>query len=348
MLDAAVARRLKLVGFDVDGVLTDNGIYVGMVGDHPVEFKRFHIQDGLGVRLLRTAGLLVVWLSGRESTATMLRARELAVDEVIQDPTARKLPVFEALLERRGLAWEECAFVGDDLADLPLLTRVGLPIAVANGVTEVKAAARVVTTVPGGQGAVREVAELILKARGEWQGLLTKYFLERGDVPHGAQRARCARARRAGARGRCDPSGRRAPGPRLLGRRAAAREGHRPADRLRHRQVGTDRAQDRGYAHLHRQPRLVPPSGGLAAWRPGPRRERGRRHPALEERRLRRAVRPRGSAQAARRTDHCAHGGSGLTARSPVRRRPRCQRHGGGVPRDAGAYHQHHGSAGAR
>src|SRR5882762_8665407 len=94
MLDAAVAHRLKLVGFDVDGVLTDNGIYVGMVGDHPVEFKRFHIQDGLGVRMLRTAGLLVVWLSGRESAATALRARELAVDEVIQDPTARKLPAF--------------------------------------------------------------------------------------------------------------------------------------------------------------------------------------------------------------------------------------------------------------
>ncbi len=98
MLDAAVARRLKLVGFDVDGVLTDNGIYVGMVGDHPVEFKRFHIQDGLGVRMLRTAGLAVVWLSGRESAATALRARELEVDEVIQDPTARKLPAFEALL----------------------------------------------------------------------------------------------------------------------------------------------------------------------------------------------------------------------------------------------------------
>src|SRR3989441_1080035 len=189
MPDAAVARRLKHVGFAVDGVLTDNGIYVGMVGDHPVEFKRFHIQDGLGVRLLRTAGLLVVWLSGRESTATMLRARELAVDEVIQDPTARKLPVFEALLERRGLAWEECAFVGDDLADLPLLTRVGLPIAVANGVTEVKAAARVMTTVPGGQGAVREVAELILKARGEWDALVSTYFGERGDVVRGAQRS---------------------------------------------------------------------------------------------------------------------------------------------------------------
>jgi len=190
VIDAAVARRLKLVGLDVDGVLTDNGIYVGMVGDHPVEFKRFHIQDGLGVRMLRTAGLLVVWLTGRESAATTLRARELAVDEVIQDPTARKLPAFEALLARRGLAWEECAFVGDDLADLPLLTRVGLPISVANGVAEVKAAARLVTTAPGGQGAVREVAELILKARGEWQGLLTKYFLERGDVPHGARRPR--------------------------------------------------------------------------------------------------------------------------------------------------------------
>ena len=190
MLDAALARRLKLVGFDVDGVLTDNGLYVGMVGDHPVEFKRFHIQDGLGVRMLRAAGLAVVWVSGRESAATALRARELAVDELIQEPTARKLPVFEALLARRGLAWHECAFVGDDLADLPVLARVGLPVAVANGVPEVQAAARLVTTVPGGQGAVREVAELILKARGEWQGLITKYFLELGDVPHGAQRSR--------------------------------------------------------------------------------------------------------------------------------------------------------------
>ena len=190
VLDATTARRLKLVGLDVDGVLTDNGIYLGTVGDHPVELKRFHIQDGLGVRMLRSAGLAVVWVSGRESAATALRARELEVDELIQDPTARKLPAFERLLERRQLEWEECAFVGDDLADLPVLARVGLPVAVANAVAEVRSAARVVTTVPGGQGAVREVAELILKARGEWQGLLTKYFVERGDVAHGAQRSR--------------------------------------------------------------------------------------------------------------------------------------------------------------
>ncbi len=189
-LEPTLVRGLKLVGLDVDGVLTDNGVYLGLVGDHPVEFKRFHIQDGLGVRLLRAAGLVVLWLTGRESAATVLRARELAVDELIQDPTARKLPAFEAVLARRGLSWTECAFVGDDLADLPVLTRVGLPVAVANAVPEVKRAARVVTRVPGGQGAVREVAELILRARGEWQPLLTQYFLERGDVPHGAERAR--------------------------------------------------------------------------------------------------------------------------------------------------------------
>jgi len=190
VIDAALARRLKLVGLDVDGVLTDNGVYIGMVGDHPVEFKRFHIQDGIGVRMLRSAGLAVVWVSGRESAATALRARELGVDELIQDSTARKLPAFEGLLARRRLGWEQCAFVGDDLADLPLLARVGLPIAVANGVAEVKAAARFVTTVPGGQGAVREVAELILKARGEWDDLVNKFFVERGDAPHGAHRAR--------------------------------------------------------------------------------------------------------------------------------------------------------------
>jgi len=189
-LDAALARRLKLVGFDVDGVLTDNGVYIGMVGDHPVEFKRFHIQDGIGIRMLRSAGLAVAWVSGRESAATALRARELGVDELIQDPTARKLPAFEDLLARRALRWEECAFVGDDLADLPLLARVGLPIGVANGVSEVKDAARIVTTAPGGQGAVREVAELILKARGEWDDLVNRFFGEHSDAPHGAHRPR--------------------------------------------------------------------------------------------------------------------------------------------------------------
>lgn len=193
MLDATLARRLKLVGFDVDGVLTDGGIYIGQVGDHPVEFKRFHVNDGLAIKLLRDAGLVVVFVSARDSEATSVRARELKVDEVVHDK--RKLPAFEGILERRGIAWDESAFVGDDLPDLPVLRRVGLPIAVSNAVAEVKAAVRVVTAAAGGQAAVREIAELILKARGVWDNLVQRYLRERGDVEtpigsSGAGRAR--------------------------------------------------------------------------------------------------------------------------------------------------------------
>ena len=192
MLKPAVARQLKLVGFDVDGVLTDGGLYVGESADQPVELKRFHIQDGLGIKFLRQAGLVVVLASARRSEATEVRGRELKVDEVVQDNP--KLAPFATMLARRGIQWTECAFVGDDLPDLPLLTRVVLPIAVANAVAEVKAAAALVTKRSGGAGAVREVAETILKARGVWNDLLQQYLQERGDVE--AQPAR--RSRRAG------------------------------------------------------------------------------------------------------------------------------------------------------
>src|SRR2546429_1224952 len=153
MIDASLARRLKLVGLDVDGVLTDNGIYVGMVGDHPVELKRFHIQDGLGIKLLRDAGLVVVLASARRSEATELRARELKVDEVVQDK--RKLPAFEDLLRRRGVSWEDCAFVGDDLPDLPLLRRGGVPPARADAGSGVVAPAPLLAKGPRRQGGVR-------------------------------------------------------------------------------------------------------------------------------------------------------------------------------------------------
>ena len=188
MLNAALARRLKLVGFDVDGVLTDGGLYVG----EAVELKRFHIQDGLGIKFLRQAGLVVVLASARRSEATATRGRELKVDEVVQDNP--KLAPFATILAKRGVEWSECAFVGDDLPDLPVLSRVALPIAVANAVPEVKAAAALVTKNAGGNGAVREVAEVILKARGVWKSLLQQYLQERGDVE--AQPAR--RSRRAG------------------------------------------------------------------------------------------------------------------------------------------------------
>ncbi len=188
MLDPALARRLRLVGFDVDGVLSDGGIYIGRVGDHAVEFKRFDSQDGSGAWLLRRAGLTLVFASGRHSDATIIRAREMKIDEVIEDETGggRKLTAFEAMLERRAIAWDECAFVGDDLADLPLLTRVALPIAVANAVPEVARPAAFVTQRSGGHGVVREVAKEILTARGVWDDVVRQYVEERGDA---AQRA---------------------------------------------------------------------------------------------------------------------------------------------------------------
>jgi 3-deoxy-D-manno-octulosonate 8-phosphate phosphatase (KDO 8-P phosphatase) len=177
-LDAAAAGRVRLLGLDVDGVLTDNGVFIGPVAGERVELKRFDIQDGLGLILLRTAGLPVVWVSGRRSEATALRAAELRVEEVLQVPGPRKAAAFGDLLERRGIGWEEVAFVGDDLADLPVLRRVGLPIAVANAVPDVKAVASYVTKAAGGHGAVREVIELLLRARGEWTGILERYFAE--------------------------------------------------------------------------------------------------------------------------------------------------------------------------
>jgi 3-deoxy-D-manno-octulosonate 8-phosphate phosphatase (KDO 8-P phosphatase) len=178
MIDASLARRIRLLGLDVDGVLTDNGIFLGPVDGRVVELKRFDIQDGLGQVMMRSAGLPVVWVSGRYSEATTARANELRIEEVLQVPGPHKLEAFGALLERRGIAWEDAAFVGDDLADLRVLRRVGLPIAVANAVAEVKAVAAYVTTATGGHGAVREAVEALLRARGEWSGLLERYFAE--------------------------------------------------------------------------------------------------------------------------------------------------------------------------
>jgi 3-deoxy-D-manno-octulosonate 8-phosphate phosphatase (KDO 8-P phosphatase) len=177
-LAAATAGRVRLLGLDVDGVLTDNGVYIGPVAGDRVELKRFDIQDGLGLILLKTAGLPVVWVTGRNSDATALRASELRVEELLQVPGPRKAVAFGEMLERRGIGWDEAAFVGDDLADLPILRRVGLPIAVSNAVAEVKQAAAYVTRAAGGHGAVREVIETLLRARGEWSEIVERYFAE--------------------------------------------------------------------------------------------------------------------------------------------------------------------------
>ena len=178
-IDPARAARVRLLGLDVDGVLTDNGIWVGRVAGERVELKRFDIQDGLGHRLLRTAGIPVLWLSGRRSEATTLRAEELQVDELLQVGGPEKLDALGQVLSRRGLEWDEVAYVGDDLADLQVMRRVGLPIAVANAVPEIRAVAVAITRATGGYGAVREIVDALLRARGVWSDMLERYFTER-------------------------------------------------------------------------------------------------------------------------------------------------------------------------
>ena len=176
----ALARKIRLVGLDVDGVLTDGGIYLGATDQgERVELKRYDIQDGLGIRMLQEAGLTVAIVTGRESHSVRLRAEELGITEVHQDRTAAKLRIFDEMLARLGIAWDEVAFVGDDLPDLPILRRAGLPAVVGNATSDARATAVWSATKHGGRGAVREFAEALLHARGEWSTAVDTYVRDR-------------------------------------------------------------------------------------------------------------------------------------------------------------------------
>lgn len=179
-IDPALARRVRLVVLDVDGVMTDGGIYLGATeSGEPVEMKRFDIQDGIGIRLMQDAGITVAIVTGRESHAVRIRAEELYITELHQDRTAAKLRIVTEMLERLGIGWDEAAFLGDDLPDLPILRRVGFPAVVGNATADARACARWAATREGGRGAVREFAEALLGARGEWHEQVEKYVAER-------------------------------------------------------------------------------------------------------------------------------------------------------------------------
>jgi 3-deoxy-D-manno-octulosonate 8-phosphate phosphatase (KDO 8-P phosphatase) len=181
-IDAEVARRVRLVCFDVDGVLTDGGIILGDAAGARVELKRYDIQDGLGIVMLRQAGLKTAIITGRESESVRLRAIELGVDECIQDNKARKVSALKQLLVKHGITWEEVAFVGDDLPDLGVMRIVGLPVCVANASPEARREARLELTKAGGAGAVREFCEVLLRARGEWDSAVEGYVASRGET----------------------------------------------------------------------------------------------------------------------------------------------------------------------
>lgn len=178
-LEKEAAARVKFVGLDVDGVLTDGGIYLGDVAGQRHEFKRYDIQDGLGIKMLQQAGIVVAIITGRVSESVTLRAAELGVDELVQDQHARKVIALREILDRRGFTFDDAAFVGDDLPDLGVLRQVGLPVVVANCTDEVFRIARLRLTRSGGQGAVREFAEILLRARGEWDDLVEWYVASR-------------------------------------------------------------------------------------------------------------------------------------------------------------------------
>jgi 3-deoxy-D-manno-octulosonate 8-phosphate phosphatase (KDO 8-P phosphatase) len=163
------ASRVRLLILDVDGVLTNGSLYFGPKDE---VFKVFHVRDGHGIKMAQRGGIEVAFLSGRRSDPAFLRAKELGVTRYFEG-LRDKVPVLEELCRTLNLTPEEVAAVGDELVDLPLFQRVGLAAAVADAVPEVKAAAHWTTLNPGGQGAVREVTDLLLKAKGAWEELLS-------------------------------------------------------------------------------------------------------------------------------------------------------------------------------
>ena len=169
--DALNARlaKIKLFLCDVDGILTDASVFIGE--EH--EIKRFYIRDGLGFIMLRDEGIKIGWVSNRPSIATTKRAEELKID-FLEQGKGSKVTVVENLLARAGFKWEEVCYMGDDVVDLGVLKRAGVAATVADATDEARAAAHYVTRATGGNGGVREVIELILKAQNRWENVVSR------------------------------------------------------------------------------------------------------------------------------------------------------------------------------
>jgi 3-deoxy-D-manno-octulosonate 8-phosphate phosphatase (KDO 8-P phosphatase) len=166
-------ERIRAVILDIDGVLTDGRIGYSAEAH---ELKFFDVHDGLGVKLLQAAGLKVALLSGRSSLANRRRAQELGLDAVVEGESD-KVAGLERVLHLLGVAADECCYLGDDLVDVPVMRRVGLALAVADAAEEVRGVAHRVTARAGGRGAVRELAEWLLRQTGRWQEVTRRYEL---------------------------------------------------------------------------------------------------------------------------------------------------------------------------
>ena len=165
-------RRVELILSDVDGVLTDGAIWYDNQG---VELKGFHIRDGLGIKLWQRAGFRFAILTARASHIVKVRAGELGID-IVRQGFEDKLPAAQEIIRECRLAPEQVCYIGDDLTDLPVMRAVGLGAAVADASPEVRTAAAFTTQLPGGRGAVRELIETLLKAKGRWEDAVQRYL----------------------------------------------------------------------------------------------------------------------------------------------------------------------------
>jgi 3-deoxy-D-manno-octulosonate 8-phosphate phosphatase (KDO 8-P phosphatase) len=166
------AARVKVMIFDVDGVLTDGSLTYGPDGEVT---KTFYVLDGLGIQLLQKTGVQTAIISARTSPIVVRRAADLGITHVHQGQHDKRL-AFTALLQATGFTAEECGYIGDDVIDLPLFTRVGFAVTVPSGHPEVQHRAHYVTKNPGGRGAVREVCDMVMRAQGTYEQALAPYF----------------------------------------------------------------------------------------------------------------------------------------------------------------------------
>ena len=170
-MDPQQLKSIKILILDVDGVLTDGRVIYTDSGE---EIKRFDVRDGHGLKLLMRSGIEVILLTGRESKVVLHRARDLGIEHVYQK-ALNKIEVYKTILADRNLEDKDVGFVGDDLIDLPVLRKVGFSAAVPDAVQEVKEIVDYITTKRGGEGAVREICELLLKAQNKWEKVTEKY-----------------------------------------------------------------------------------------------------------------------------------------------------------------------------
>ncbi|MDE2343234.1 MAG: hypothetical protein KGL63_07555 [Betaproteobacteria bacterium] len=162
------AKSIRFAAFDVDGVMTNGALTFDSEGR---ECKSFHVRDGLGLKLMQQAGITLAIITGRNSPIVEARARELGIRHIIQG-SQDKRAACQSLLDRLGLGWDACAYMGDDLPDLPVLRRCALAMTVPEAPEAIRSQVHWIAPLRGGEGAVRSAAEMILDARGQWQDLL--------------------------------------------------------------------------------------------------------------------------------------------------------------------------------